>query len=86
MFISFDAVSVSGITVEAMKIAKRLQACGFRSYLDLGYDIKIDKGNFNKPYRHEHDIYRDVFTLVRLDGITSIPDYHPPFSTTRTRR
>ncbi|HGM6743979.1 TPA: glycosyl transferase family 2 [Serratia marcescens] len=79
MFISFDAVSVSGITVEAMKIAKRLQACGFRSYLDLGYDIKIDKGNFNKPYQHEHDIYRDVFTLVRLDDITSIPDYHPAF-------
>lgn len=79
MFVSFDAVAVSGITVEAMKIAKKLQDRGFRSYLDLGYDIKIDKGNFNKPYDVEPAIYRDVFTLVRIDDITSIPHYNPDF-------
>ncbi|MDN5680647.1 MAG: glycosyl transferase, partial [Ewingella sp.] len=79
MFVSFDAVAVSGITVEAMKIAKKLQDRGFRSYLDLGYDIKIDKGNFNKPYDVEPSIYRDVFTLVRIDDITSIPNYNLDF-------
>ena len=79
MFVSFDAVAVSGITVEAMKIAKKLQDRGFRSYLDLGYDIKIDKGNFNKPYDVEPAIYRDVFTLVRIDDITSIPHYNLDF-------
>ena len=79
MFVSFDAVAVSGITVEAMKIAKKLQDRGFRSYLDLGYDIKIDKGNFNKPYDVEPAIYRDVFTLVRIDDITSIPHYSLDF-------
>lgn len=79
MFVSFDAVAVSGITVEAMKIAKQLKNRGFRSYLDLGYDIKIDKGNFNKPYNEENGIYRDVFTLVRIDDITSIPNYNISF-------
>ncbi|EMK6587804.1 hypothetical protein V9K25_003859, partial [Vibrio navarrensis] len=65
IFISFDAVAVSGITVEAAKIAKSLKMKGIQSYLDLGYDIKIDKGKFNKPYDIEKDIYRDVFKLVR---------------------
>ncbi|EJL6399387.1 hypothetical protein NMR73_002355, partial [Vibrio navarrensis] len=46
IFISFDAVAVSGITVEAAKIAKSLKMKGIQSYLDLGYDIKIDKGKF----------------------------------------
>ncbi|MBS0055898.1 glycosyl transferase family 2 [Yersinia sp. Marseille-Q3913] len=79
MFISFDAVAVSGITVEAMKIALLLQERSFHSYLDLGYDIKIDKGNFNKSYDKENDIYRDVFELVRIDGIMSIPNYNLDF-------
>ncbi|MFZ1180620.1 MAG: hypothetical protein WAN92_03730 [Herbaspirillum sp.] len=79
MFISFDAVAVSGITVEAMKIARLLQDRGFHSYLDLGYDIKIDKGNFNKPYDDENDIYHDVFKLVRINDITSIPNYNIAF-------
>ena len=58
IFISFDAVAVSGITVEALKVAKRLRRNDIACYLDVGYDIKVDKGNFNKPYEEENDIYQ----------------------------
>jgi glycosyltransferase involved in cell wall biosynthesis len=79
IFISFDAVAVSGITVEALKVARNLARNGIKSYLDIGYDIKIDKGNFNKPYDVEQEIYKDVFTLVRIDDIDSIPWYNVDF-------
>ncbi|MCW1754914.1 MULTISPECIES: glycosyltransferase [Rhizobium] len=79
IFVSFDAVAVSGITVEALKIAKKLARKGVKSYLDLGYDIKIDKGKFNKPYKNEHEIYSDLFTLVRVDEIDCIPHYNLDF-------
>ncbi|MBE3670027.1 glycosyl transferase family 2 [Vibrio navarrensis] len=79
IFISFDAVAVSGITVEAAKIAKSLKMKGIQSYLDLGYDIKVDKGKFNKPYGIEKDIYRDVFKLIRIEAITSIANYNTAF-------
>lgn len=79
MFISFDAVAVSGITVEALKVSQNLKQKGIKSYLDLGYDIKVDKGNFNKPYGHEPEIYRDAFTLTRIPDITSVPNYSPEF-------
>ena len=79
IFISFDAVALSGITVEACKIARELAKKGLHACLDLGYDIKLDKGNFNKPYSYERDIYRDVFTLLRIDDISSVPFYYPEF-------
>ncbi|WP_083338361.1 glycosyltransferase [Ensifer sp. LCM 4579] len=79
MFISFDAVAVSGIIVEASKVAKFLARNGIKSYLDLGYDIKIDKGKFNKPYNHEQEIYKDVFELARVDDIDSVPYYNINF-------
>ncbi|MGY2288268.1 glycosyltransferase [Pseudomonas sp. SDO528_S397] len=41
----------------------------------MGYDIKVDKGNFNKPYDHERDIYKELFTLVRVEGLDSVPHY-----------
>ncbi|MDK1378112.1 MULTISPECIES: hypothetical protein [unclassified Sinorhizobium] len=78
MFISFDAVSVSGITVEATKVAKKLKENGFRCYLDLGYDINISKGNFGKPYVNETCLYHNHFELVRVD-ITTVPNYTPEF-------
>ena len=81
IFISFDAVAVSGITVEALKVAKRLRRNDIACYLDVGYDIKVDKGNFNKPYEEENDIYQGVFTLVRVEGIEAIPHYRVPFIT-----
>ncbi|NDJ55985.1 glycosyltransferase [Enterobacteriaceae bacterium 4M9] len=79
IFISFDAVAVSGITVEALKVSQSLKQKGIKSYLDLGYEIKVDKGNFNKPYDHEPEIYRGVFTLTRISDITSVPHYSPEF-------
>jgi glycosyltransferase involved in cell wall biosynthesis len=79
IFISFDAVAISGITIEALKIAKSLAKNGIKSYLDLGYDIKIDKGKFNKLYDHEKDIYKGIFTLVRVDDINSVPHYNVNF-------
>ncbi|MEM5331830.1 glycosyltransferase [Paraburkholderia sp. JHI2823] len=79
IFISFDAVAVSGITVEASKMAKILAKNHINSYLDLGYDIKVDKGNFGKPYDHEKEIYRDIFDLIRIDDIDSIPYYSVDF-------
>ena len=79
IFISFDAVAVSGITVEAIKIARELAQHGISAYLDLGYDIKIDKGRFNQPYGDEHEIYQGVFTLVRVEDITSVPHYNVDF-------
>lgn len=77
--VSFDAVAVSGITVEALKVAKDLQMDGIRCYLDMGYDIKLDKGNLNRPYGREVDIYRNIFTLVRITDIDSVPDYTESF-------
>lgn len=79
MFISFDAVAMSGITVEALKVSQSLKQKGIESYLDLGYDIKVDKGKFNKPYDHEPEIYRDAFTLTRINDITSVPNYSSEF-------
>ncbi|WP_313625326.1 glycosyl transferase family 2 [Kosakonia sp.] len=79
IFISFDAVAFSGITVEAFKTAQELVHKGIKPYLDLGYDIKIDKGKFNKPYEWENAIYKGGFTLVRINDITSLPDYNPGF-------
>lgn len=79
IFISFDAVSLSGITVEASKTAKELSRQGYRCFLDLGYDIKFDKGNFAKEYGYERDIYRDVFTLVRVDDVFDVPFYNRAF-------
>lgn len=79
IFISFDAVAVSGITVEALKIAKGFDQNGVKLYLDLGYDIKIDKGNFNKPYSYETHLYKDIFTLVRVEAIDTIPHYNVDF-------
>lgn len=81
IFISFDAVALSGITVEASKVARELIKKGIRSFLDLGYDIKLDKGNFNREYGYERDIYRDRFTLIRVDNISTVPFYNLEFIT-----
>ena len=81
IFISFDAVAVSGITVEALKVAKQLRRNDIACYLDVGYDIKVDKGNFNKPYDEDKEIYQGVFDLVRVEGIDTVPHYTVPFIT-----
>ena len=80
LFISFDAVALSGITVEATKIAVRLREQGITSFLDIGYDIKIDKGNFGRPYsENEINSLKHHFTLVRHAEIRQVEGYNPAF-------
>ncbi|MDQ0564275.1 glycosyltransferase involved in cell wall biosynthesis [Rhizobium mesoamericanum] len=79
IFISFDGASVSGITVEAAKIAKQLTDNGFKCYLDLGYDINLSKGNFGRPYRLEADLYHRYFELVRVAHLSDIANYTVEF-------
>ncbi|WP_032116103.1 glycosyl transferase family 2 [Candidatus Arsenophonus nilaparvatae] len=80
MFISFDAIAVSGITVEATKLACYLNNRGFESFIDLGYDIKIDKGNFAKPYScYEKSIFDKHFKLVRINDIYLLKNYTVEF-------
>ncbi|WP_371221883.1 glycosyl transferase family 2 [Pantoea dispersa] len=80
LFISFDAVALSGITVEATKIAVRLREQGITSFLDIGYDIKIDKGNFGRSYSEsEINSLKHHFTLVRHDEIRQVEGYNPAF-------
>lgn len=80
MFISFDAIAVSGITVEAVKLACYLNNKGFESFIDLGYDIKIDKGNFAKPYScYEKSIFDKHFKLVRINDVHLLKNYTPEF-------
>ena len=47
--ISFDAVALSGVVVEFLKAARIFRDSGFRIHLDLGYEIKSDKGRFFAP-------------------------------------
>ncbi|HGJ5897547.1 glycosyl transferase family 2 [Arsenophonus apicola] len=80
MFISFDAIAVSGIKVEAAKLAFYLNNRGFESFIDLGYDIKIDKGNFAKPYScYEKSIFDKHFNLVRINDIHLLKNYTTEF-------
>ncbi|MFP1744325.1 glycosyl transferase family 2 [Lonsdalea quercina] len=80
IFISFDGVAVSGITVEAAKLASCLNQRGFESFIDLGFDIKIDKGNFGRPYtQKEKSAFGQIFTVVRATGEGELPGYTPYF-------
>ena len=48
--ISFDAVPLSGVIVEFLKVARVFRNNGYRIHLDLGYEIKSDKGPFFAPH------------------------------------
>jgi glycosyltransferase involved in cell wall biosynthesis len=48
--ISFDAVPLSGVIVEFLKVARVFRNSGYRIHLDLGYEIKSDKGRFFAPH------------------------------------
>ncbi|SEQ81034.1 Glycosyl transferases group 1 [Lentzea xinjiangensis] len=75
--VSFDATAMSGVVVEFIKIAKSFAGQGYRVHLDLGYDIKADKGRFFQPYRHERT--PDWITLDRVDGVEHIAGYDQDF-------
>ncbi|MFC3890906.1 glycosyltransferase [Lentzea rhizosphaerae] len=75
--VSFDAAAMSGVVVEFLKTARSFADQGYRVHLDLGYDIKADKGRFFEPYRNER--VPDWVTLDRVDGIARIAGYDQEF-------
>ena len=75
--VSFDATAMSGVVVEFLKTAKSFADQGYRVHLDLGYDIKADKGRFFQGYRHER--VPDWVTLDRVDGVARIAGYDREF-------
>ncbi len=75
--VSFDATAMSGVVVEFIKIAESFAAQGCRVHLDLGYDIKADKGRFFQPYHRER--VPDWITLDRVDGVGQIAGYDQEF-------
>ncbi|MCC8380545.1 glycosyltransferase [Xenorhabdus sp. PB30.3] len=81
LIISFDGVPMSGIVVESIKLAGFLKNSKKRIFMDLGYDIKIDKGNFNKEYKDECSLFGELLELVRVANIFDIPDYNINFLT-----
>jgi len=78
--VSFDATPLSGVVVEFLKTARRLAARGYRVHLDLGYDIKADKGAFFRPYRDEAGLLPEWVTLDRVEGVEEIRGYDGAFA------
>jgi glycosyltransferase involved in cell wall biosynthesis len=79
--ISFDATAISGLVVEFVKTAAVYREHGYRVHLDLGYDIKADKGRFFRPYEDESRLLPDWVRLCRIDGVDRIPRYDAEFVT-----
>ncbi|GAB6899055.1 glycosyltransferase [Kineosporia succinea] len=77
--VSFDGTPLSGVVVESLKLADAFRQRGHRVLLDVGYDIKEDKGRFFAPYTDEADGLPPWVELVRVDGLDSIPWYNPAF-------
>jgi glycosyltransferase involved in cell wall biosynthesis/GT2 family glycosyltransferase len=77
--VSFDATPLSGVVVEFLKTARRLSARGHRVHLDLGYDIKADKGAFFRPYRDEAALLPGWVVLDRVDGVDRVRGYDEAF-------
>jgi len=76
---SFDATVVSGVVSEFIKLASVFRDWGYRIHLDLGYDIKVDKGHFLQPYKREARLLPDWICLDRVDGLESLKGYDEEF-------
>ncbi len=76
---SFDATAVSGVVSEFIKLAREFREWGYRIHLDLGYDIKADKGRLFLPYTHEADLVPSWISLDRIDELGSLPGYDEGF-------
>lgn len=72
--ISCDAIPISGLIVEFYKLAQILHHLDWEISLDLGYEIRVEKNNFGKPYPRKR--YTPLWiNLVRaplldIDGYT----------------
>ena len=73
--ISTDGILVSGITEEFLKIASVFFKYGYKIYLDLGYDVRADKGDFFRPYANEAELLPDWVSLARIDGLATVSGY-----------
>src|SRR4051794_6242372 len=78
--VPFDATPLSGVVVEFLKTARRPALRGLRVHLDLGYDIKADKGAFFRPYRDEAGLLPEWVTLDRVEGVDRIEGYDDEFA------
>lgn len=77
--LSFDATPLSGVVIELLKTASRFAVRGHRVHLDLGYDVKADKGGFFRPYGDEAGLLPDWVALDRIDGVEEMPGYDEDF-------
>jgi hypothetical protein len=77
--VSFDATPISGVVVEFVKTAEAFARRGHDVVLDLGYDIKSDKGPFFRPYRDEDALLPDWVRLGRVEGVDRIEGYDREF-------
>lgn len=75
--ISFDGVAVSGITAEFVKLAALFRRRGYTIHLDLGYDIKPDKGNFFRAYGRETSPIPEWVRLTRTVDFSDVRGYTP---------
>ncbi|MFJ5260507.1 glycosyltransferase [Streptomyces sp. NPDC088387] len=73
--VSFDATPLSGVVVEFVKTARHFHDRGYEVHLDLGYDIKADKGRFFVPYRDEARLLPPWVRLSRLPGLDTVDGY-----------
>ena len=77
--VSFDAVPLSGVIVEFLKVAEAFRDHGYRIHLDLGYEIKADKNSFFRPYGSEAAALPDWVRLDRVAGSAGLPGYDAAF-------
>ena len=77
--VSFDATPISGVVVEFVKTAQLFADRGHEVFLDLGYDIKSDKGPFFRPYHEESALLPPWVRLARIAGVERIPGYDRDF-------
>ena len=64
--ISFDAVALSGIIVEFLKVAKIFYQNDYLICLDLGYEIKADKNKFFHAYTNEKKLFPVWVELIKI--------------------
>ncbi|NJQ00429.1 glycosyltransferase [Streptomyces zingiberis] len=79
--VSFDATPLSGVVVEFVKTARHFHDRGYEVHLDLGYDIKADKGRFFLPYRDEALLLPPWVRLSRLPDVAAVDGYDASLAT-----
>lgn len=77
--VSFDGTPVSGVIVEFLKVAEVFAAAGYEILLDLGFDIKADKGNFFAPLAPCRASLPSWVRLTRVPGLKEVEGYGPRF-------